>query len=476
MSGPFAVAPALTLDDAFSSSRLRDEVRALIASTWSTWERRLGEPDEEPDSDDPVSGVDEEDGDAEETCTTGLIIRHDDSWSIPEKAEERFDSLILGRTVQSTLSRSRALRRIIEQRVMSRLSAPRIVHAADVHDAIVFGPGSDPTGNGDAGWNAAARFLQLRLSNWRPGCPAYNPTKSMTRISLPFFLPLAPGTMLVHLGNGIWVSVLESGDAGRRSHLSLTVSGWCTPRAAVVVARDFVRPFSALLQIFAMRGTQLGLQQSQSALRELLAHPQSAQVFNLPDIRNAALLDCVNRSFETFRLVLARGSSAMVYDPQRVLTALRLLSEISHQRAPALKVAMSFAAIEAMLGTDKESISEQVARRAATLLCPNANGRQRAAKAVKVLYGDRSRVLHGKSVDVASTAVGRAEQLARATLLAILDWDEAARQLGTKSIKGQDLFFQQIQDADYSGKTLIAIPEDILAMAATVFSTESPNR
>lgn len=79
---------------------------------------------------------------------------------------------------------------------------------------------------------------------------------------------------------------------------------------------------------------------------------------------------------------------------------MRLLVEADFQATAALKLALGFSAIEALVCRNEAGITEELARNAATLLVQNPDDRIEAIDRIKKLYNARSKVLHGTTTDV----------------------------------------------------------------------------
>lgn len=78
--------------------------------------------------------------------------------------------------------------------------------------------------------------------------------------------------------------------------------------------------------------------------------------------------------------------------------------------------------------------------------------------------------MHGESIDVADQEVTKIVQISELVLLALLEWDIAARRLGDVPNASGNVFFQRLQDADYLGKMLVAVPHDITELATSIFA------
>jgi len=101
---------------------------------------------------------------------------------------------------------------------------------------------------------------------------------------------------------------------------------------------------------------------------------------------------------------------------RRIHNAVSLLVESDMQSNQAVGLAMSIAAIEALLGEKGESVAERLSSNLAVLLEPDLEMRLNAKEFFKSLYGLRSDALHGRSVD----DIGGYRQSARCVGAAVL--------------------------------------------------------
>ncbi|RIK57232.1 MAG: hypothetical protein DCC63_14725 [Nitrospira sp.] len=106
---------------------------------------------------------------------------------------------------------------------------------------------------------------------------------------------------------------------------------------------------------------------------------------------------------------------------KRVRNAAQLIAESDAQKNPAISLALSIAAVEAMLGSKGEPISHRLKEYVAALLEPDLSQRIHAEKFVADLYDRRSRTLHGETVDGEHESVRNARLLASAVLKAFVE-------------------------------------------------------
>ncbi len=101
----------------------------------------------------------------------------------------------------------------------------------------------------------------------------------------------------------------------------------------------------------------------------------------------------------------------------RIRNAVHLLIESDAQPNNAVGLALSVAAIEALLGQKgRGDIGEKLAENVAVLLEPEPTKRIKAIKFVKDLYNFRSRALHGEKIEAESHVRRNARHLAAAVL------------------------------------------------------------
>jgi hypothetical protein len=141
----------------------------------------------------------------------------------------------------------------------------------------------------------------------------------------------------------------------------------------------------------------------------------------------------------------------------RLRNAILLLAEADHQRHPAVALALCFCAIEAMLSSGTNEITATLSRNVAVLLEPPGANRVLAMKQIKKMYGIRSKVLHGTSLDHDSNSFGRARLIAAAALQAMLERRAFMRRLAGG--EGAEAFFAELEQAQLNGKRVDGVQE-----------------
>lgn len=146
---------------------------------------------------------------------------------------------------------------------------------------------------------------------------------------------------------------------------------------------------------------------------------------------------------------------------KRIHNAVHLLVQADGQVEPAVMLALSFSAIEALICSKREGIADELARNAATLLQHNPDLRSHTIKRAKKLYDLRSKVLHGSQTNVDDGTEVEARRLAAAILAATIGWTEFVSRLG-ESKWGKAEFFDALEEAKTTGKRFTGVPEETM--------------
>ena len=118
---------------------------------------------------------------------------------------------------------------------------------------------------------------------------------------------------------------------------------------------------------------------------------------------------------------------------RRIHNALHLLIQSDQQRHTAIGIALSVAAIEALVCGSSDNIANTFAENSAVILEPDPNYRAAAVDFAKDLYNVRSRVLHGDVLEHEATVRRNSRILAAAILQAILERRDFQRRVGEDS-------------------------------------------
>jgi len=115
---------------------------------------------------------------------------------------------------------------------------------------------------------------------------------------------------------------------------------------------------------------------------------------------------------------------------RRIQNALSLLVESDTQSKDGVALALSVAAVEAILGEKGDSVAERLSGNLAVLLEPNPEARARAKEFFKSLYGLRSDALHGRKVDDTGNYRHCARCVAAAVLHSAVERERFLRRAG----------------------------------------------
>lgn len=141
----------------------------------------------------------------------------------------------------------------------------------------------------------------------------------------------------------------------------------------------------------------------------------------------------------------------------RLRNAMRLLVEADFQATPALKLALGFSAVEALICKNESGITDELARNAATLLVHNSDDRGEAIKRIKKLYNVRSKVLHGTTTEAQLSATKDVRALAAGTLIGVLEWRQHMDRV--PEVPTEKEFFDQLETAKTAGRLMVGLSE-----------------
>jgi hypothetical protein len=133
----------------------------------------------------------------------------------------------------------------------------------------------------------------------------------------------------------------------------------------------------------------------------------------------------------------------------RLLMASALLRDLSPSLASASQMMLIAAALECLVGSGKERVTDTVATHAAFLLEPNPEWRKYAVSLLKSLYGYRSAVTHGAQDVVPREAISQMRTVLGACMISIMDRIDYAtnRGLPAAEVASEDLWDQYRQYA-----------------------------
>jgi hypothetical protein len=139
--------------------------------------------------------------------------------------------------------------------------------------------------------------------------------------------------------------------------------------------------------------------------------------------------------------------------------------------APSVRLALYVAAIEALVCSKEEGIAEEMSHNCATLLLSDATVRIEAIKAVKKLYGIRSKALHGDRFAATPSDVACAQELCGAVLTAVIEWRRFHERM--ESTGSRQSFLDAVSEAKITGRPLTGVPERLEAGLAWVSRMEA---
>ena len=140
---------------------------------------------------------------------------------------------------------------------------------------------------------------------------------------------------------------------------------------------------------------------------------------------------------------------------RRIRNAVQLLIESDSQQNHAIGIALSVAAIEALLGEKGAEISERVSTNVSVLLESDTKYRSQAVKFIKFIYNERSRILHGEMVENTSNIRLKARHLASAILFSIVSHIDTTTRMQASPETPRELL-QQLYDARFTQGSPIA--------------------
>ena len=135
---------------------------------------------------------------------------------------------------------------------------------------------------------------------------------------------------------------------------------------------------------------------------------------------------------------------------RRFHNATKLLSAADQADEPLVKLPLIVGALEALLSRSTQNLSDQVARRVATLLKDDAKHRMSLIKQIRALYDVRSKCIHGEDVLVAAIDVFNARALAGQVTTTISSWCDFRHRLDGNAESFDD-FFDALQKAEVEG-------------------------
>jgi hypothetical protein len=134
--------------------------------------------------------------------------------------------------------------------------------------------------------------------------------------------------------------------------------------------------------------------------------------------------------------------------------AIHLLIEADTTTNDAVSVALSVAAVEALL-CDGTAIADQFSQRAAVLLETERHQRSSAMDQLKKLYNERSRTLHGDSMQSTTANRQKARRLASGVVTAVIQWEDHRRKAGDAAERKS--LVAELKEVTMSGQPVVGI-------------------
>jgi len=337
------------------------------------------------------------------------------------------------------------LANVITREIIEKLPQPAVIVKEDVLESAaehLIVPGSCPDEQ------AYSQFVLSVLERLVPPQSANTPGIRSTppeRIDIWLMSPSIPeGTRLAELPSGISIVFDEFVEIDQGlDFIKVSVQGVCSARALDLASRQCFEIMRAVVpRVFR-----------QERGRSTEADDARRGFDTMDHIVVARLKQCLSMYF-------GAKSKKTTFQGRRIRNAVQLLVEADRQVNHAIGLALSFTAIESLLGEETQGIGDDIARKAATLLFPAAEDRHRVTVKIKKMYGDRSNCLHGKEITVEPEAREQVRDLAGTVLRAVLDWMEFVSRLGDTESEAEE-FFAHLQRAFYTGKSFDGPSDDL---------------
>lgn len=143
---------------------------------------------------------------------------------------------------------------------------------------------------------------------------------------------------------------------------------------------------------------------------------------------------------------------------RRIRNAIHLLAESDNQIMDAIGLALSMAAIEALLGQKEDGLSGKLGIRISTLLEPESSKRNNVEIFFKSLYSLRSDALHGTKIDAELQARKNTRHLAAAALIAVLNRRDFLKRGGFEP-ETPDALLKELYDKTREPGQFMGVPE-----------------
>ncbi|HUT62246.1 MAG TPA: hypothetical protein VNA25_30780 [Phycisphaerae bacterium] len=244
------------------------------------------------------------------------------------------------------------------------------------------------------------------------------------------------GIQLVLVGRGYLESNAEC--------LYARIQGCMSGAVLHDMTREIAHLFPSVVRSVAILEPEAGDDGSDRMTQQIARRPTASE--SLLRRRGDFIRTCLDSYYAT------TGTQKDSFD-RRIPNALNLLAESDAQTNEAVGLALSVAAIEALLGEKGQNLTERLADNVAVLLEPDPKWRNDAAEFVKRIYDVRSRVLHGEQVEGEATVRAEARRLAAAVLIAVISRRDFMSRIGFGPEKPADLLRELRKGRFQAGET-----------------------
>jgi hypothetical protein len=379
------------------------------------------------------------------------VSPYDVAWNVDGLSEDEVGlNSILSQRNRLRTSHSK-LDEVITREIIEKLPQPAVIVKEDVLESVAE---HLVVRDGCPDHHAYSQFVLSVLERLAPPHSGKSPgIRSTPRERIDIWLSsgsISEGTILARLPSGISVIFddLVLVDQGL-DFIHVSVEGVCSARALDHASRQCLEIMRAVAPRVFRQGTG-----NSNEIDE-----ENGDL----DIRDRIVVARLNQCFSMY---FGAESRKKTFQGRRIRNAVQLLIEADRQVNHAIGLALSFGAIESLLGEDTQGIGDDIARKAATLLFPNAEFRRPVIAKIKKMYGSRSKCLHGESLSVEAVTRDQVRELAATVLRAVLDWIEFSVRLGNAEAEAPE-FFQSLQYAMDTGKQFDG-PSDNLGMSLDI--------
>lgn len=347
-----------------------------------------------------------------------------------------------------------SLRSVFEKNVLDRLPRPHAITTEDLEE-VAFQQLAGVTEESFS--TAALRYLHLVLFSLqdRESDTPYSLDHWCTDDYLETDCGQPPATAT------IWRTSLSEGFELRRCTNGAKLCGNTTERAFEAANREFDRLLPSLNSSLSLLAEAVFHQRVRSDIEDEVDSQDEAGsqrwLRARPVIPASYGTRFVASCISAYFLRESKKTDSM---DQRVRNAVNLLVIADSQESPAVALALCFSAIEALVCSKTEGITEELSRNVATLLQPASRDRIVAIKAIKALYGVRSKAMHGEKLLDDEKAWRQTRLLAAGVLAAVIEWQLYQSRTGNSTERSN--FITELENAKTSGDRFVG-PDERLA-------------